>query len=118
MIKDYEDILSSLNFENIIDNEQLNEVVDKAIELANSMKKLRDTYKSASKLPLSSYNDDYKNMEFVSDLIEQEFLKFGTPVKIIKKYTQMSKNEIETIKRNPMDLSVSGLDKWLEEGLI
>jgi len=117
MDRDYSDFLCSLNMEDAIDTELLSEILEKAINLADSMKKLRDLYKASGKLPLAPYHDDYENMQYICELIENEANKFGSPCVIEKKYIQLSKSEINKLKNNPFALGASGFGDWVEEGL-
>ncbi len=98
--------------------QDLLEIVQKTEDLIMKIVKLRDKYKDNKNLPLSIMDTDYENLMVLIGCIEDEVLKFGVPMNVNKQYNAYTKDEIEEIKNNRDMLLESGLDEWIEEGLL
>lgn len=118
MAKNIEDIYDLLTISDSEYPELVDEIVEKTWALIEAIKSLRSAYKNDGKLPLYHINTDHENMMTIVRIIEDEALKFGIPMSVSKTFTEKSPEQIEEIKQDKLSLMDSGLDEWIEEGLL
>lgn len=93
-------------------------VLERAGELISAIKDMRDLYKESGFLPLYHVNSEYEDLMTMLGSIEEEIMMFGKPMNVQKIYEPISDEELEEIKNSSVDLLITGLDKWVDEGLI
>lgn len=113
-----EDVFDCITITDSEHPELLNVVAAKAVEMMEAIKQLRAAYREEKALPLFQFNSDLENVLELVHLIESEALKFGSPVKIRREYNEITEKEIDKIKKDKEMLLDTGLDEWVEEGLI
>ena len=96
---------------------ELSKVAEIAQELIIAIAELRRKYREEGDLPLFPINSDYENLREIIDCIESEVGKFYECGYIKKEFIAYTDKEIREIIRNN-ELGDTGLDEWVEEGLL
>ncbi len=95
--------------------EVLKEVIENAVNLIDSIQRLRGMYNKEGDLPLLPFNSDCENMMIVAKAIGQEAMKFGLPG--ITEFCFFDEGELVEISKDDKAMEMNGLDEWVEEGL-
>lgn len=98
--------------------EELSEVSNQALKLMLAIQDLRHKYQDKKALPLSHINSDFENLQQMLFCIELEIAKLGEPGTWSKQYHTYTKKELKEILNDKEALMDTGLDEWIEEGLI
>ncbi len=98
--------------------EELSKVSDQALKLMLAIKDLRQKYQDKEMLPLYHFNSDYENLQQMLFCIELELAKFVEPGTWSKQYHTYTPEELKEILSDKEALMDTGLDEWIEEGLL
>lgn len=114
------DFMESMNFEDSImmdrdKNELYNQIQGQVFELMWSLKQLRTVCNNDGKLPLYPIKSDYEDLILLSDMIEDEVLKFGQYPVVNREYVKFSNEDIKELMDDPIGQCEYG--DWINEGL-